>query len=75
MKRFFVHSEYGTEQYFTEDEARAAATEAIAQIREECDEEWSDEVHSVFWGEIREEAQQVRVGEQSEFVDYVLKPV
>jgi len=75
MKRFFVHTEDGTECFFTEEEARAAANEAIAEIREECDEEWSDEVHSVFWGEIREEAKQVRVGQEDSFIDYVLKPV
>lgn len=75
MKRFFVHTEDGTECYFTEEEARAAANEAIAEIRDECDEEWSDEVHSVFWGEIREEARQVRVGQADSFIDYVLKPV
>jgi hypothetical protein len=75
MKRFFVHTEDGTELYFTEEEARAAATEAIAEIRDECDEEWSDDVHSVFWGEVREEARQVRIGKDDHFIDYVLKPV
>ena len=77
MKRFFVHTEDGTECFFTEEEARAAAMEAIAEIREDCDEEWTDDIHSVFWGEVREEAKQIRVGAEGEssFVDYVLKPV
>ena len=75
MKRFFVHTEDGTELYFTEQEARIAATEALAEIREACDDEWSDAVHSVFWGEVREEARQIRVGLESQFIDYALKPV
>ena len=75
MKRFFVHTEDGTELYFTAEAARAAATEAIAEIREACDDEWSDAVHSVFWGEVREEARQIKVGPESQFIDYTLKPV
>ena len=75
MARFFVHTELSTEVYLTEQEARDAAAEAIALIREECDDEWTDDVDSVYWGEIREEAQQIRVGENNEYLDYVLKPV
>lgn len=75
VARFFVHTEESTEVYNTEQEARDAAAEAIALIREECDDEWSDEVHSVYWGEIREQARQVRVGENNEYIDYVMKPI
>jgi hypothetical protein len=73
VRRFFVHTEDSVDIYLTEREARAAAIEAIDLIREECDDEWTDEVHSVFWGEVREEARQVRCGENNEFIDYVLK--
>ena len=75
MKRFFVHTEDGTDLYFTADEAREAANEAIADIRDECDDEWPDEVHSVYWGEIREEASQITVGMDPYFIDFILKPV
>ena len=79
---YFSYSiEFGFATYKTEKEARESAENMLDDYRDDSQDGWSDDVESVCWGKIIEEAVQffchkAPQGSQfDEICDYELKPV
>ena len=75
MPKYFCRTEDSFEIYPTLDEAQRAARDAMRDIRDECDDERSDEIHGVFCGIITDETRPVVCGDNNEYLDYILDPV
>ena len=75
-KRFFCYSaDQGMVFYNTEQEAKTAAEEELAQYRKDAqfDGEWPMEVEDLRWGEVKQRA--TLVPEDDESGDYTLQAV
>lgn len=81
-KYFVYSSDNGFSLFATAEEAEAMAEELIAEYREDAyDDGWSEDVESVCWGEVSQNAVMVLLGAApnpangSYSCDYVLKAV
>lgn len=70
--RFFVNTGEGIYYYDTQEEAVAAAEQAIKDWKTCCDPEWPEEVEQVCWGAVLGETLAIESGENNEYVDYKL---
>lgn len=74
MARFFINTGDGIEYRDTEEEARNLANESLEFWRRDArgSGEWSDEVGTVYWGQVIETAKFKQLAEDAG--DYVLEP-
>lgn len=73
-KYFAYYSEDGFSTFATKEEAIDFCNRAIEDIREDCSgSEWSDFVESVCWGELKQYAKEVDMGDYG--CDYKLTDI
>ncbi len=73
MSLYFVSTGDGVEYYHTEQDAIKSAQEWIDEYR--TLPEWDEAVDRVCWGEVRQQTREVTVGDNDEFVDFILVDV
>ena len=73
MKYFAFSPDTGFELYETAEKAKAAAQESIDQYAADAVDGWSEEVESVYWGEIKQESVMMnqRPSEPGSDVDFI----
>ncbi len=82
MEKYFAyHPGAGFYTYPTAELAIENAEQWIEEYREAADEGWDEAVENICWGEVRQQAKEIKTGvmiifdgEESEAIDYVLAP-
>lgn len=80
MEKYFAyHPDAGFYTYPTAELAKEDAELWIEEYREAADDGWSEDVENICWGEIKQQATEIKTGamimfdgEESEAIDYVL---
>ena len=64
MDKYFSYcDDTGFSTHNTEEAAKSAAKEYIADYRDKCDPEWNEEVSNTCWGQIRQGVIEIDTGE------------
>lgn len=73
MSLYFVNTGDGIEYHDKEQDAIKSAQDWIDEYR--TLPEWDEAVDRVCWGEVRQQTREVTVGDNDEFVDFILVDV